>query len=68
MLDETKERKFVVYRGSVYNTGLRDPNALWIMSEREWDAYLFPPPKNATLVARGLTREVANKMIDLTKE
>lgn len=63
-----EKRKYVVYRGSVYNTGLRDPVKLWVMSEVEWDAYLFPPPKNATLLARGLTKEVAVKMANLTKE
>ena len=63
----SEEKKFVVYRGSVYNTGLRDPVKLWVMSEYEWDEHLHHHSPNATLVARGLTREVANKMIDLTR-
>ena len=64
----SEEKKYVVYRGSVYNTGLINPNRVWVMSEREWDNYGLPTPQNATLLARGLTKEVATKMANLTKE
>lgn len=63
----SEEKKYVVYRGSVFPR-MVTPDDLWIMSEAEWESYEIDPPKNATLLARGLTREVATKMIQLTEE
>lgn len=63
-----EEKKYVVYRGSVYNTGPVYPDALWIMSEYEWDEHAYHHSSSATLLARGLTKEVAKKMIQLTEE
>lgn len=60
------EEKWVVYRGSIYNLGPIDHDALWRMSEAEWDDRPFTA--NATLITRGLTAEMAQAMINLTKE
>lgn len=62
----SREEKWVVYRGSVYNTGRIYPNALWRMKEEEWDDR--PYTARATLVARGLTGEVATAMVNLVNE
>ena len=67
MLDEPKEKKWVVYRGSLYSQ-MRDPDALWVMSEYLWDKYMYHHSENATLLARGLTKEVATKMAKLAEE
>jgi hypothetical protein len=61
--------KYLVYQGSVYSQHKRIPNEYWLMSEAEWEERENGSGTgNAVVLQRGLTREVANKMVNLVKE
>ena len=61
--------KFLVYQGSVYSQHQRIPNEHYVMREAEWEERARRNETgNAVVLQRGLTQEVANKMINLMKE
>ena len=61
--------KYLVYQGSVFSQHKRIPNEHYVMSEDEWEYRASKGQTgNAVVLQRGLTNEVANKMINLMKE
>ena len=67
MLEEDK--KWLVYQGSIYSQHKRIPNEHYIMEEAEWEERAkHNETGTAVVLARGLTKEVASAMCNLTKE
>ena len=59
----------MVYQGSLYSEHRRIPNEFWICTEKEWEERLNGSGTgNAVVLQRGLTYEVALKMLNLAKE
>jgi hypothetical protein len=64
-----KQGKWLVYQGSVYSYHKRIPNEHYAMEEAEWDERVQRDGVGtAVVLQRGLTYEVAQKMINLMRE
>ena len=61
-------QKYLVYQGSIYApAGTYEPR-FWLMSEEEWeDRSKKEGTGCAVVLARGLTKKVANKMVNLSR-
>lgn len=69
MLDMDGTGKWLVYEGSVYSQHRKLPNEFYVMSEQEWGERVRQHATGrAEVLQRGLTREVAAKMVNLMKE
>ena len=69
MLGTDGKGKYLVYQGSVYSYHKRIPNEHYAMTEQEWEERVkLKETGNAVVLQRGLTQEVAVKMINLMKE
>jgi len=63
-----KDRRWLVYQGSIYSQHKRIPNEFWVMQEDAWEYRTRNGQTgNAVVLQRGLTNEVAVQMANLAK-